>query len=52
VRHLKAEGVRVEIAAVPGTTSRLLTDEADYLHEITRNDWFTLETRKTARNRL
>jgi uncharacterized LabA/DUF88 family protein len=49
VRHLKAEGVRVEIAAVPATTSRLLTDEADYFHEITSIDWFTLETKKSPR---
>ena len=51
VRHLKAEGVRVEIAAVPATTSRLLTDEADYFHEITSNDWFTLETKKSPRKK-
>ncbi len=46
VRHLKAEGVRVEIASVPATTSRLLTSEADYVHEITSEDWFTLEPKK------
>ena len=46
VRHLKAEGVRVEIAAVPATTSRYLVEEADHFHEITSNDWFTLETKK------
>jgi uncharacterized LabA/DUF88 family protein len=46
VSHLKSEGVRVEIAAVQATTSRLLIDEADYFHEITRDDWFTLETKK------
>ena len=51
VRHLKAEGVRVEIAAVPATTSRLLTDEADYFHEVTSDDWFTLETKKTPRKK-
>jgi uncharacterized LabA/DUF88 family protein len=51
VRHLKAEGVRVEIAAVKATTSRLLTDEADYFHEITSNDWFTLETKKAPRKK-
>jgi len=51
VRHLKAEGVRVEIAAVKATTSRLLTDEADYFHEITSNDWFTLETKKPPRKK-
>ncbi len=48
VRHLKSEGVRVEIAAVPATTSRFLVEEADYFHEITSNDWFTLETKKSA----
>ena len=47
VRHLKAEGVRVEIAAVPATTSRYLVDEADHFHEITSDDWFTLESKKS-----
>jgi len=51
VRHLKAEGVRVEIAAIPATTSRMLIDEADYFHEITRDDWFTLETKKPPRTK-
>jgi len=49
VRHLKSEGVRVEIAAIPSTTSKLLIEEADYFHEITRSDWFTLETKKSTR---
>ncbi len=48
VSHLKSEGVRVEIAAVPATTSKLLIDEADYFHAITSDDWFTLETKKKA----
>jgi uncharacterized LabA/DUF88 family protein len=47
VSHLKSEGVRVEIAALPATTSKLLIDEADYFHEITREDWFTLEPKKS-----
>jgi hypothetical protein len=38
----------VEIAAVPATTSRYLVEEADYFHEITSNDWFTLETKKSS----
>ena len=42
VRHLKSEGVRVEIAAVAKTTSPLLIDESDYFHPITEEDWFTL----------
>lgn len=49
VRHLKSEGVRVEIAAILSTTSKLLIDEADYFHEITREDWFTLEAKKTVK---
>ena len=40
VIHLKGEGVRVEIAAVRQTTARILIDEADYFHEITKEDWF------------
>ena len=40
VRHLKAEGVRVEIAAVRRTTAKILIEEASYFHEITKDDWF------------
>mgnify|MGYP003973485945 CR=1 FL=1 len=40
VQHLKREGVRVEIAAIKKTTSRILAEEADYFHPITREDWF------------
>jgi uncharacterized LabA/DUF88 family protein len=45
VRHLKAEGVRVEIAAVKSTTSAMLIKEADYFHSITKNDWFVYNSR-------
>jgi len=41
VRHLKAEGVRVEIAAVKETTARILKDEAEHFHPITKQDWFS-----------
>lgn len=41
VRHLKSEGVRVEIAAVKETSARILIEEADYFHPITRDDWFS-----------
>ncbi|MDH3526457.1 MAG: NYN domain-containing protein [Gammaproteobacteria bacterium] len=51
VSHLKSEGVRVEIAAVPSTTSKLLIDEADYFHEITQEDWFTLEPKKSVQKK-
>lgn len=47
VIHLKSEGVRVEIAAVPDTTSALLIEEADYFHQITEEDWFTLPSKKS-----
>jgi uncharacterized LabA/DUF88 family protein len=44
VRHLKNEGVRVEIAAVKSTTSQLLLDEADFFHPLTKDHWFTLNS--------
>jgi len=51
VRQLHSMGVRVEIAAVPSTTSGLLVEEADYFHEITKDDWFTLPAKKTQKKR-
>lgn len=47
VSHLKSEGVRVEIAAVPSTASKLLIDEADHFHELTKEHWFTLTPKRT-----
>ena len=41
VAHLKAEGVRVEIAAVRNNTAKILLSAANYYHEITNDDWFT-----------
>jgi uncharacterized LabA/DUF88 family protein len=43
VRHLKNEGVRVEICAVESTTAKILRDEADYFHSITKDDCFILK---------
>ncbi|MDF9795658.1 uncharacterized protein (TIGR00288 family) [Catalinimonas alkaloidigena] len=40
VRHLKSEGVRVEIAAVEQTTAEILIEEADYFTPITKEDCF------------
>ena len=51
VRHLKSEGVRVEIAAVESTTSKLIKDEADHFHDITKDDWFTLPGKKPQKRR-
>jgi uncharacterized LabA/DUF88 family protein len=51
VRHLKTEGVRVEIAAVRETTSALLINEADYYHVITKEDWFTFHPPRQSKKR-
>ncbi len=51
VRHLKSEGVRVEIAAVRSTTSQVLMEESDHFHEITKEDWFTLTPKKPQKRR-
>ena len=40
VRHLKSEGVRVEIAAVERTTAKILMEEADHFTSITEEDCF------------
>ena len=52
VAHLKAEGVRVEIAAVKETTARILLEETDYFHEITSDDWFIYRgSKRTGRSK-
>ncbi|NOZ24524.1 MAG: NYN domain-containing protein [Nitrospirae bacterium] len=49
VTHLKGEGVRVEIAAVRNTTAKILIEEADYFHEITKEDWFVYKAPRKPR---
>ena len=51
VLHLKSEGVRVEIAAVPETTAKILIEEADYFHPITKDDWFVYSAPKGSHRR-
>ena len=46
VAHLKAEGVRVEIASVKNNTAKILLSEANYYHEITNDDWFIYKASK------
>jgi uncharacterized LabA/DUF88 family protein len=46
VTHLRAEGVRVEIAAVRKTTAQILIDNSDYMHDITSDDWFIYKAPK------
>ena len=41
VRHLKSEGVRVEIASVDATTAAIMKEECDHHYRITEDDWFT-----------
>lgn len=50
VRHLKSEGVRVEIAAIKKTTARILIEEADHFHPIVKGDWFVYTPQKGRRN--
>lgn len=46
VKHLKAEGIRVEICSVKNTTAKILLDEVDHYHEITPEDCFTHKSPK------
>ncbi len=49
VRHLKGEGVRVEIAALAHATAQILIDEADHFTPITRDDCYILRPTKSKR---
>jgi len=51
VTHLKSEGVRVEIAAVKKTTARILVEEADYFHEIVKEDCFVFRTPRNVKTK-
>lgn len=45
VRHLRGEGVRVEIAAIEETTAAILKEEADHFVPITKDDCYILSSR-------
>lgn len=47
VKHLKGEGVRVEICAVEKTTSKALIEEAEFFHPIGEEDIFTYNAPKS-----
>ena len=51
VTHLRAEGVRVEIASVRHSTAQILIDKSDYMHDITSDDWFVYKTPKITQNK-
>jgi uncharacterized LabA/DUF88 family protein len=43
IQQLKSQGLRVEIAGVQSSTSTDLIKEADFYHEITKDDWFSFK---------
>ena len=51
VRHLKGEGVRIEIAAVKATTAQILIDESDHFIEINEEDSFSLVPKRGSSKR-
>ena len=50
VRHLKSEGVRVEIASVDATTSNIIKEECDHHYRINEDDWFTYAPKQSSQN--
>lgn len=50
VRHLKGEGVRVEIAAVEDSTAQVLKDEVERFIPITEEDCYILRTYKKSKS--
>ena len=51
VRHLRGEGVRVEIASIEKTTAKILIDEADHFTRIEKDDCYILKNYKTKRSK-
>lgn len=47
VRHLKSEGVRVEIASVDATTAHIIKEECDHHYRINEEDWFTYSPKQS-----
>ena len=50
VRHLKSEGVRVEIASVDATTAHIIKEECDHHYRINEDDWFTYAPKQASQN--
>ena len=51
VRHLKGEGVRVEVAAVENTTAQILINEVEHFTPITKEDCYILKTYHSKKGR-
>lgn len=49
IRHLRGEGVRVEIAAVENTTAQIVKEEADHFTPITKDDCYLVKTYKKSK---
>ncbi len=50
VRHLKSEGVRVEIASVDATTASIIKEECDHHYRINEDDWFTYAPKQSGQS--
>ncbi len=50
VRHLKSEGVRVEIASVDATTASIIKEECDHHYRISEDDWFTYAPKQSGQS--
>ena len=50
VRHLKSEGVRVEIASVDATTAHIMKEECDHHYRINEEDWFTYSPKQSSQS--
>lgn len=50
IRHLKGEGVRVEIAAVEKTTAQIVKEEADHFTAITEEDCYILKSYRSRKS--
>ncbi len=50
IRHLKGEGVRVEIAAVEKTTAQIVKEEADLFTPITEEDCYILKSYRSKKS--
>jgi uncharacterized LabA/DUF88 family protein len=49
IRHLRGEGVRVEVAAVKDTTAQIMIEEADYFTPITEEDCYLVKNYKKSK---
>ena len=51
IRHLKSQGVRVEVAAIRASTAQVVLDECDHFFPITEEFHFSLKNEKDSPNK-